>query len=210
AAERPLPVAPENYYDSIPGLAWMIRQQQHATEAVITHFAAHLEPALNNQPASLGTPVGVQAYRDGSAYFREVLKFSRQYTKKIHERVPYLTWDSGKDPEVEAHQPQLPALAKSFAESNIPAENIDRIIAMDQDLTKYAHKVGATPDYKDEVLKAFEEALVEAAETATPDELSQAKNRWANTIAHSIDPDGPPVADALRKVADNAIKTTNF
>src|SRR5690625_5018265 len=209
-AERPVPAAPDNYYDTIPGIAHMLRQHQQATEAVLTHFAGHLAPAIGDQTPYLGAPVGVRAYRDGAAYFREVLKFSRHQTKKIHDRVPYVTWTPGQDPEWVAYQPKLLKVATAFAEGTIPAENLDRIISLDQDLTKYVHKVDTTPEFKDEVLAAFEEALVEAAETATPDELSQAKARWANKIAHAIDPDGPPVAEAIRKQADNAIRTQNM
>ncbi|HEY4557839.1 MAG TPA: HNH endonuclease signature motif containing protein [Enteractinococcus sp.] len=210
AADRPLPTAPENYYDTLPGIAHMLRQHQQATEAVLTHFAGHLAPAIGDQTAYLGAPVGVKAYRDTAAYFREVLKFSRHQTKKIHDRVPYVAWTPGRDPEWAAYQPKLTKVAKSFAEGSIPAENLDRIIGLDQDLTKYIRKVDTTPEYKDEILAAFEDALVEAAETATPDELSAAKTRWANKIAHAIDPDGPPVVDALRKPADNAVHTKNY
>jgi len=209
-AERPVPAAPDNYYDTIPGIAHMLRQHQQATEAVLTHFAGHLAPAIGDQTPYLGAPVGVRAYRDGAAYFREVLKFSRHQTKKIHDRVPYVTWTPGQDPEWVAYQPKLLKVATAFAEGTIPAENLDRIISLDQDLTKYVHKVDTTPEFKDEVLAAFEEALVEAAETATPDELSQAKARWANKIAHAIDPEGPPVAEAIRKPADNALNTRDY
>lgn len=207
---QPLPAAPDNYYDSLPGIAGMLRQLQHATDAIITHFARHLEPALGDQAVYLGAPPGVMAYKDGPTYFREVLRFSRQHTKKIHDRLPYLTWSPGQDPELRSSQPKLPLVARSFADGDMSAENADRIIALDQDLTKYVRKVGQPSAYKDEVLQAFEPTLVEAGESATPDELSQAKSRWADKIANAIDPDGPPVADALRKQADNAIKTQNY
>lgn len=210
APAQPVPAAPENYYDSLPGIADMLRQQQHATDAILTHFARHLEPGLGDQAVYLGTPIGVKAYKDGPTYFREVLRISRQQTKKIHDRLPYLTWSPGKDPELLTSQPKLRLVARSFADGDMSAENADRIIALDQDLTKYARKVGQTSAYKDEVLRAFEPTLVEAGESATPDELSEAKSRWANKIANAIDPDGPPVADALRKEADNAIKTQNY
>ncbi len=206
----PVPVPPDNYYDSLPAIAHMLRQHQHATDAVVTHFAAHLVPAIDDQAALLGTPEGVEGYKDSAAYFREVLKFSRAQTKKIHDRVPYVTWASGKDPSWKAYQPTFLKVAKSYAAGQISGENLDRIVSLDQDLTKYVHKTKALPEYKNEVMQTFEPALVDAAETATPDELSQAKSRWANKIAHAIDPDGPPVAEAIRKQADNAIRTQNM
>ena len=205
-----IPVAPDNYYDSLPGMAHMLRQQQAAMDAALTHFAAHLQPAVNDQPVYLGTPHGVKAYRNEAAYFREVLKNSAAQTKKIMARIPYVTWTPGKDPGWLAYQPTMPAMAESFADGNISGENLDRIVTLDQDLTKYVHKTKALPEDKADVMAAFEHALVDAAETATPDELSKEKTRWANTIAHALDPDGPPVAETIRKQADNAIRTQNY
>src|SRR5690625_2529758 len=207
---RPQPVAPENYYDTVPGIAHMMRQMQAAADASLTHFAAHVGATLGDQPTYLGTPEGVKGYTDGPQYFREVLKFSRAATKKIHARIPYVTWTPGKDPTWQAYQPGMLKVAASFAEGNIPAENLDRLISLDQDLTKYVRKTKALPEDKADIMAAFEPALVDAAETATPDELSKAKARWADRIAHALDPDGPPVAQALRKQADNAIRTQNM
>lgn len=203
----PGPASPTNYHDSLPGLAAMLQLQQRASDASLTYLARFVEMSLKDQTTYLGAPIGVKAYRDGPTYFREVMKFSRQQTKKIHERLPYLTWTPGQDPELLSSQPKLTLLAKSFADGKLSAENADRIVEMDKDLTKYTHKVGQTTAYKDDVLKAFESTLVEAGESATPDELSQSKRRWTNRIAHAICPDGPPVAEALRKQADNALHT---
>ncbi|GAA4476179.1 hypothetical protein GCM10023190_13150 [Enteractinococcus fodinae] len=205
-----VPIPPDNYYDSLPGIAHMVRHQQRATDAILTHFAAHLEPALGDQAALLGTPDGVKGYKNGQVYFREVLKLSSAQTTKIHDRVPYVTWASGKNPALAAYQPNLLKVAESFAEGKISGENLDRIISMDKDLTKYVHKTKALPGIKRDILLAFEDALVDAAETLTPDELSEAKTRWANKIAHAIDPDGPLVSDALRKQPDNALRTQNL
>src|SRR5699024_11760777 len=66
--------------------------------------------------------------------------------------------------------------------------------------------VGQTPDYKDEVLQAFEPTLVEAAESLTPEEISQAKQRWLERITHHIDADGPPLSETLKKQPDNALQ----
>jgi len=204
------PLPPDNYYDSLPGLAHMLRQQQAAMDAALTHFAAHLQPAINAQPSLLGVPQGVKAYRDEAAYFREVLKLSTAQTKKILARVPYVTWTPGMDPTMLAYQPAMPEMAESFADGNVSGENLDRIVGLDQDMTKYVHKTNALPEDKATVMAAFEPALVDAAETATPDELSKEKTRWANAIAHALDPDGPPVAEAIRKQADNALRTRRY
>src|SRR5699024_10715590 len=138
------------------------------------------------------------------------LKISAAQTKKILARVPYVTWTPGKDPGWLAYQPAMPEMAESFADGKVSGENLDRIVGLDQDLTKYVHKTNALPEDKADVMAAFEPALVDAAETATPDEWSKEKTRWANLIAHALDPDGPPVAEAIRKQADNAIRTRRY
>ena len=205
-----VPVAPENYYDTLPAMAHMLRQHQAAMDAALTHFAAHVQPAIQAQQVMFGVPEGVKAYRDEITYFRDVLKISAAQTKKIMARIPYVTWTPGKNPGWLAYQPSMPAVAASFAQSNISGENLDRIVGLDQDLTKCVHKTNALPEAKSDALAVLEPALVDAAETATPDELSKEKSRWANAIAHALDPDGPPVADALRKPADNAIRTRSY
>ncbi|HEY4577548.1 MAG TPA: hypothetical protein VIG67_06810, partial [Yaniella sp.] len=213
AADQPsrrVPVPPDNYYDSLPGLAHMLRQQHAAIDAALTHFAGHVEAVIDDQQTMLGAPEGIKPYRNGTAYFREVLRLSTAQTKKIFARVPYVTWTPGKDPGWLAYQPAMPEMAESFADGKVSGENLDRIVGLDQDLTKYVHKTNALPEDKADVMAAFEPALVDAAETATPDELSKEKTRWANLIAHALDPDGPPVADAIRKQADNAIRTRRY
>jgi hypothetical protein len=205
-----IPMAPDNYYDSLPAMAHMLRQQQAAMDAAVTHFAAHINAVIDDQQTMLGAPEGIKPYRDGTAYFREVLKISTAQTKKIFARVPYVTWTPGKDPGWLAYQPAMPEMAASFADGKVPGENLDRIVGMDQDMTKYVQKTNASPEDKADVMAAFAPALVDAAETATPDELSKEKTRWANAIAHALDPDGPPVAEAIRKQADNAIRTRSY
>lgn len=166
ASQRRVPVAPENYYDSMPGIAHMLRQQQHATDAVLTHFAAHVGAVIHEQAVFLGTPIGVNAYKDSAAYFRQVLKISRVHTIKIHDRIPYVTWTPGHDPTSKNYQPTFVNIAASFADGKISGENLDRIVSLDQDLTKYVQKTKALPDYKNDVIMATEPAA--PSDGATP------------------------------------------
>ena len=207
---RPVPTPPENRYDTIPIIAEMMRRIQHSQDAAITCFARQLQPVFFKQPEYLGTPEGVTAFRDSTAYFKDVLRFSWQTTKKIHERMPYVTWNPGQDPTMGIHQPKLPNLAEAFKQGAIPAENLDRIVALDQDLTKYVRRVGKDLEYKDAIMREFETTLIEAAESSTPDAFSAARSRWGNKIAHHIDQDGPPLTDTLRRKPDNAIKTQDY
>ncbi len=203
---RPLPSPPENPYDAIPYIAEMLRRTQHSHDAVITGFARHLQPMFQAQPEYFGTPEGVQAFRDSTAYFKDVFRFSGQMTKKIHARLPYVTWNPGQDPTMGVHQPKLIQLAKAFRDGQIPAENLDRIVWLDKDLTKHVRSTSASLDDKDDVLREFEPTLVEAAQVSNPDAFNAARRRWADKIAHALDADGPPIAHTLRKQADNVIR----
>src|SRR5699024_6589546 len=102
--------------------------------------------------------------------------------------------------------PKLAKVASSFSAGKIPSENLDRIIQLDEDLAKYAAIVNQTPEYKDLVLQAFEPTLKEAAETATPEEITQAKQRWFGRIAYHIDADAPSQSHDTMKHTDNALR----
>ena len=203
---RPLPTAPECRYDTVPMIADMLRRVQHLQEASITGFARHLQPMFQAQPEYFGTPEGVQAFRDSTAYFKDVFRFSGQMIKKIHARLPYVTWNPGQDPTLGMNQPKLLKLAAAFTEGTIPAENLDRIVWLDKDLTKHVHKTTATAEQKDAVLQKFQPTLIEAAQASNPDAFNAARRRWADKIAHALDADGPPIAHTLRKQADNVIR----
>src|SRR5699024_592859 len=103
--------------------------------------------------------------------------------------------------------PKFPLVAAAVKAGRISGENADRLADLEKQLTKYAQKVGQSTQYKDLVLAAFEPILVDAAETSNPDTFSKAKQRWMDRIAYEMDPDGPSPAVALRKQADNALKT---
>ncbi|GAA4115444.1 HNH endonuclease signature motif containing protein [Enteractinococcus coprophilus] len=202
----PIPKSPENVWDTIPVFAEITRQMESSQEAVVTHFCRQIQPAFSAQPEYFGSPIGVVAYKNSTEYFKEVLRFSRNKTKQLHARQEYVTWKPGINPSAEENQPKLPKLAEAFKDGQISAENLDRIIRMDEDLTRYTNKIGADLGYKDAALVAFESTLVEAAETSNPDAFNTARKRWADTIAHHICSDGPPLAEALRKEGDNVLR----
>jgi len=202
----PLPTPPENIWDTIPVVAEITRQLENSQEAVVTHFCRQIQPAFMSQPEYFGSPVGIVAYKNSTDYFKEVLRFSRTKTKQIHARQDYVTWKTGMNPNAAENDPKLPKVAGAFVNGTISGENLDRIIRMDDDLTKYTKKVGADLGYKDAALEAFKPTLVEAATSSNPDSLNTARKRWANTIAHHICADGPPLADAFRKQGDNILR----
>src|SRR5699024_1098061 len=68
---RPLPTAPECRYDTVPMIAEMLRRSQHLHDATMTSFARQLQPMFQSQPEYFGTPEGINAFKDSTAYFKE-------------------------------------------------------------------------------------------------------------------------------------------
>jgi len=200
------PVAPQNHVDTFPALMAIMAKQERTQEAAMTNLVRKLDVGIKSQEAYLGVPEGIRGFRETKEVLRQTLRMSGHRANRILARARYVTHTADVDRSTADTNPKLPGLAASYAAGNIPSENIDRIIQMDEDLTKYSTAVGQTPDYKDEVLQAFEPTLVEAAESVTPEEISQAKQRWLERITHHIDADGPPLSETLKKQPDNALQ----
>src|SRR5699024_5087926 len=150
-------------------------------------------------------PEGVRGVREAKEVLRPTMRMSGRKANRILARAKDVTHTADVDRSTADTSPKLPGLAASYAAGNIPSENIDRIIQMDEDLTQYSTAVGQTSDYKNQVLQAFEPTLVEAAESVTPEEISQAKQRWLERITHHIDPAGPPLSTTAKNQPDTAL-----
>lgn len=201
------PTPPDNYVDSLPAIGAMVRQLGRAQDVIVANYAHMLDSVMNSQDTYLGTPYAESAFRDAKHYLRDVLKLSSYAAEKHRVRAALFTNVPGGDPAEEMHQPKYAHLGAAFQAGLLPGENVDRIAFMDKDLTKYVAKTGASTELKDEILEAFEPGLVEAAANSSPEELSQAKHRWMDRIAHELDSDGPSPALTLTKQADNALRT---
>ncbi|NWN87778.1 MAG: HNH endonuclease [Micrococcaceae bacterium] len=200
-------VPPERYYDSLPAIGDMLSQVTQSTDVMMANYARYFQAAEHDQVTYFGAPFATSGFTDAKHYLRDTMKLSAATAAKHVDRAAYVTLAPGKNPEEAANLPVFARMAAAFINGRIPAENIDRFIAMDQDLVDYAAKTGQTTDYKNAVLQAFEPTLVETAETSTPDEVSRVKKRWVDRIAHAMNADGPSPSQTLRKQPDNAIKT---
>src|SRR5699024_8270035 len=204
------PVPPENYYDTLQALGLLFKQAERSTESALTHFTSFVDASMRSQSKYFGTPSDEKPFGDTKQYLRQTMQWSASKAGKYIDRAAALTHTPGSDPELHASQPKFPSVAEAFAEGRIPGENVDRIIALDNDLTKYATEVGESREFKDAVLAAFEPTLVEAGEAASPEELGKAKKHWMDRVAYEMNADGPSPSEALRKQPDNAIKTKDF
>lgn len=199
------PVAPDNYVDSVPAIASLMAQHDRANDAAMTNITRLLHIAQKDQTAYLGVPEGLRGFRDVNEIMRKLLRVSGHKAKRLQVRAKYVSHAVDTDRTATGAVPKLPNIAASYASGNIPGENLDRIASFDEDLTKYSAAVGSPLDYKDRVIQAFEPTLLEAAETTSPEELSQARQRWTEQAVHHIDADGPPPTEALKKKPDNAL-----
>lgn len=199
------PTPPDNYVDTLPAITSLMAQHDRANDAAMTNLTRLLQIAQKDQTAYLGVPEGLRGFRDVSEIMRRQLRMSGHRAKRLQIRAKYVSHAVATDQNPAGVEPKLPNIAASYAAGNIPGESLDRIAAFDEDLTKYSNTVKRPLDYKDRVIRAFEPTLLEAAESASPEELSQARQRWAEQVAHHIDADGPPPSDALKKKPDNAL-----
>lgn len=201
----PEPVAPDNYVDTIPAIMALMSSTDRTNDAALANMTAKLTVAVGDQATYLGVPHGTRGFGNVKELLRQSMKISGKKAKTFQTRATYIAYSVGTDRTSAGAAPKLSTLAAACIAGKVPAENLDRIISTDQDLTKYATAVGQTIDYKDAVLEVFEPTLVEAAESVTPEELSQAKQRWIERIAHHIDNDGPSPSETLKKRPDNAL-----
>lgn len=207
-AEKSSPVPPhppENYYDTLQAISSMVQQQERAVDASMANLAANIEAALADQTSYLGVPAELSGFDNTKQVLRQTMRLSATKANKIIDRKYYFTHEAGNTADYGAGEPKFPKIAKAYAAGRIPTENLDRIMQLDSDLTKYSSLVGQTSEYKDLVLQAFEPTLVEAAEAISPEAMTKSKHRWAQRLAHAIDDDGPPLSEAFKKRPDNAI-----
>lgn len=199
------PVAPDNYCDTLPAIGHMLTQLARFQEASLTHYSRYLEASMKDQRSYLGTPFKESHFKDPAQYLVETMRLSRHAARRVVRRGVYFAHRPGVHGQKDA-QPIFKGLAKSLAAGRLPVENADKIMALDEDLTKYSQKTNQPVERKDQVLQVFEPTMVEAGEAATPDELSKAKHRWLNHTAHWVCPNGPSPARAMTKEADNELR----
>src|SRR5699024_5622172 len=125
--------------------------------------------------------------------------------KRLQMRAKYVCHGVESDRTAAGAAATLPHIEASYASGNIPGDSLDRIADFVDELTKYYAAVGRPLDYTDPVNQTCERTLREAAESASPEELSQARQRWTEQVVQHIDADGPPPTEALKKKPDNAL-----
>src|SRR5699024_12728436 len=106
--------------------------------------------------AYLGVPEGIRGFRETKEVLRQTLRMSGHRSNRILARARYVRHTADVDRSTAYTNPKLPGLAASYAAGNVPSENIDLIIQMDEDLTKYCTTVGQASCYQYEVLQHFE------------------------------------------------------
>src|SRR5699024_4561140 len=205
-SSKPAPIPPQNSEDTIHGMLLLLVQHERSTESDLANFVRKLEFGLKDQSTYFGVPEGIQGFSDAKDVLRQTTKMSSVKANKIIDRAKYFTYGSNTDRTAAGASPKLPKMAAAFIQGLVPTENLDRAIAIDHDVTKYAREVGKTPEYAGEVLQAIEPLILEAAESVTTEGFSREKHRCLEKIAHHVDSDGPPPPDVLRKKADNALR----
>lgn len=206
-AELPRPVAPDNYCDTLPAIGHVLSQLDRFQEGIQLNFARYVESSMKYQDKYFGTPFKDSLFKDATQYLVETMRISRYRAKRLCERGTYFAHQPGADPALKSSQPVFPQVAEAIMSGQVPIENADRIMTLDQDLAKYSAKVGQPLARKEAALAAFEPTMAEAASAVTPDELTKAKHRWLAKVAHWVCADGPQPSKVLAKQANNELRT---
>lgn len=191
-ASKPAPVPPENSEDSLHSILAMLLQHERSSEADLANFARKLEVGVKDQQAYFGVPEGIRGFTDVKDIFRSVGKMSSYKANKITDRATYFTYGSSADRTEIGAAPKLPKMAEAFTQGTVSGENLDRTVALNADVMKYASGVGQTREYAEAIMRAVEPLILEAATSATPEEFRREKHRLIEKLAHHIDADGPP------------------
>lgn len=202
----PTPVAPEAFYDTLPGVVDNLvttRRVQDAMLASLTGIADRTY-ALDRD-TMLGIPAGVNLFKTGKRWLADRFQVDTRQLSKFYARAALI---AASPPSVAGlvTAPLLPAMAAAYAAGTVPSENMDRMTQIATQLYDFYSAVGLTRDNATEILQTMDGVFTQAAQRLTPQQLAQESVGWLHQIAHIVDPDGPPPEERLSKV-NNALTT---
>src|SRR5699024_1390930 len=128
--------APDNYVDTVPAIMCLMKTADRTNDAAMVNLVRKLDVAVKDQTAYLGVPDGLQGYANVKEVLRQYMRISGRKAGTLQTRAVYVGYGAATDRPVAGTTPKLPKVAASFATRKIPGEKLDRIIQMDEDLTK--------------------------------------------------------------------------
>lgn len=202
----PTPVAPEAFYDTLPGVVDNLVTTRRVQDAMLASLTGIADRAYAlDRDTMLGIPAGVNLFKTGKRWLADRFQVDTRQLSKFYARAALI---AASPPSVAGlvTAPLLPAMAAAYAAGTVPSENMDRMTQIATQLYDFYSAVGLTRDNATEILQTMDGVFTQAAQRLTPQQLAQESVGWLHQIAHIVDPDGPPPEERLSKV-NNALTT---
>ena len=199
----PTPVAPEEYYDTLPGLVDNFVTTVRLFDAMLVDVSQIVDHAYRlDRDTMLGIPASVDLFKTGKRWLANRFGVDTRNITKYFNRAEIVTGKQARFDGV-TKDPLFPKMAEAYAAGTIPSENMDRMSQVANQFYDFYHAVGLDKDNATDILQTMDPIFTDAAQHMTPLELSRQSTKWLQQLAHIVDPDGPPPEQRLTKTKNS-------
>ncbi|MFD6813717.1 HNH endonuclease signature motif containing protein [Enteractinococcus coprophilus] len=199
----PTPVAPEAFYDTLPGLVDNFVTTMRLFDAMLIDVSRIVEHAYRlDRDTMLGIPASVDLFKTGKRWLAHRFGVDTRNITKYFNRAELVTGKQARFDGV-TKDPLFPKMAQAYAAGTIPSENMDRMSQVANQFYDFYHAVGLDKSNATDILQTMDPIFTDAAQQMTPQELSRQSTKWLQQIAHIVDPDGPPPEQRLTKTKNS-------
>ena len=199
----PKPVAPEAFYDTLPGFIDNFVTTARLFDAMLIDVSGIVDHAYRlDRDTMLGIPASVDLFKTGKRWLAHRFGVDTRNITKYFNRAELV---AGKQARFDGitKDPLFPKMAEAYAAGTIPSENMDRMSQVATQFYDFYHAVGLDRSNATDILQTMDSVFTDAAQHMTPQELSRQSTKWLQQIAHIVDPDGPPPEQRLTKTKNS-------
>lgn len=199
----PTPVAPEEFYDTLPGLVDNFVTTMRLFDATLLSVSRIVDHAYRlDRDTMLGIPASVDLFKTGKRWLANRFGLDTRNITKYFNRAELV---SGKQAHFDGvtKDPLFPKMAQAYAAGTIPSENMDRMSQVANQFYDFYHAMGLDKSNATDILQTMDAVFTDAAQHMTPQELSRQSTKWLHQLAHIVDPDGPPPEERLTKTKNS-------
>ena len=123
----PTPVAPEEYYDTLPGLVDNFVTTVRLFDAMLVDVSQIVDHAYRlDRDTMLGIPASVDLFKTGKRWLANRFGVDTRNITKYFNRAEIVTGKQARFDGV-TKDPLFPKMAEAYAAGTIPSENMDRM-----------------------------------------------------------------------------------
>lgn len=199
----PTPVAPEEFYDTLPGLVDNFVTTVRLFDAMLIDVSQIVDHAYRlDRDTMLGIPASVDLFKTGKRWLANRFGVDARNITKYFNRAELVTGKQARFDGV-TKDPLFSKMAEAYAAGTIPSENMDRMSQVANQFYDFYYAVGLDKSNATDILQTMDPVFTDAAQQMTPLELSRQSTKWLQQIAHIVDPDGPPPEQRLTKTKNS-------